>query len=171
MTEQGTATTVHGFEGFVVDRGRALWRAAWLLTGDRQMAEDLVQTALSKCYAKYDSIDGDEGFEAYCRTAIYRTFVSWWRRMSWRAESPAEHVPDSQTEQPSTSLRLDMLRALDTLPRMQRAVLVLQYFEDRSTEEIADLLGIAAGTVKTHSHRGRAALRGSVHLADSGVNS
>lgn len=169
MTDTGVATQALGFERFVSDRGRRLWRAAWLLTGDRQHAEDLVQTVLSKCYGRYDSIGDDEGFEAYVRTAIYRTYVSWWRRMSWRNESPSDVVPEAQAPAETSSLRMDMMRALDGLPRMQRAVLVLQYFEDRSIDDIAHQLGIAPGTVKAHSHRGRAALRGSVHLADAGV--
>lgn len=162
MTE--ATVQVRGFERFVVERGRGLWRAAWLLTGDRQHAEDLLQTALANCYGRYERIGDDEGFEAYVRVAIYRTFVSWWRRMSWRAERPTGAIPERVSDDGSAALRIDMLRALDGLPRMQRAVLVLQYFEDRSVDDIADLLGIAPGTVKTHSHRGRAALRDSVHL-------
>ncbi|MEO7586989.1 MAG: SigE family RNA polymerase sigma factor [Arachnia sp.] len=170
MTEQAD-DEVRGFERFVADRGRALWRAAWLLTGDSHHAEDLVQTALSKCYVRYDDIDGDESFEAYVRTAIYRTFVSWWRRMSWRNETPSEMVVESEAEEAQSSLRIDIMRALDGLPRMQRAVMVLQYLEDRSVDDIAQLLGVAPGTVKAHSHRGRAALRGSVHLEDQGARS
>ena len=61
------------------------------------------------------------------------------------------------------------MRALDELPRMQRAVLVLQYFEDLSIDEIAKQLGVSSGTVKTHSSRGRAALRDSAHLIEAGV--
>ncbi len=170
MTEQ-PGTEVRGFERFVADRGQALWRAAWLLTGDSQHAEDLVQTALSKCFTRYDDTDGDESFEAYVRTAIYRTFVSWWRRMSWRNETPSETVAESATPETLSSLRIDIMRALDGLPRMQRAVLVLQYLEDRSIDDIARLLGVTSGTVKTHSHRGRAALRGSAHLEDQGAAS
>ncbi len=170
MTEQDVSLVVGGFDRFVADRGRALWRAAWLLTGDAHHAEDLVQSALAKCYGRYDAVGDDDGFEAYVRVAIYRTYVSWWRRMSWRGESPTDQLPESPSAGGSSTLRLDMLRALESLPRMQRAVLVLQYFEDRSVAEIATLLGITPGSVKTHSHRGRAALRGSVHLQDQGVN-
>ena len=170
MSEQSDIE-VRGFERFVAERGKALWRAAWLLTGDSQHAEDLVQTALSKCYTRYDDMAGDEAFEAYVRTAIYRTFVSWWRRKSWRGETPSETVEESEATESSAWLRIDIMRALDGLPRMQRAVMVLQYLEDRSTDDIATLLGIAPGTVKTHSHRGRAALRGSVHLEDQGATS
>lgn len=170
MTEQ-PGIVVGGFERFVAHRGQALWRAAWLLTGDPHHAEDLVQTALSKCFTRYDDIGGDEDFEAYVRTTIYRTFVSWWRRMSWRNESPSETVAETVTEEPLSSLRIDIMRALDGLPRMQRAVLVLQYLEDRSIDDIATLLGVTSGTVKTHSYRGRTALRGSVHLEDQGARS
>lgn len=157
-----------GFEGFVAQRGKGLWNAAWLLTGDSQHAEDLVQTALSKTYMKYDDIGNDAQFEAYVRTTIYRTFISWWRRLSWRNEKAAEFVADSAAPETPHGVNLDLIRALDELPRMQRAVLVLQYFEDLPTDAIAERLGISPGTVKTHSYRGRAALRASKHLAGRG---
>lgn len=155
-----------GLERFLSDRGARLWRAAWLLVGDHQHAEDLVQTALSKCYFRYENFDDDGEFEAYVRTAIYRTFVSWWRRKSWRGEFTVETIPEAVGQDNSeAALRLDVLRALDDLPRMQRAVVVLQYLEDRSLKDIADELGITVGAVKTHSSRGRAALRRSGHLS------
>lgn len=154
-----------GLERFISDRGTRLWRAAWLLVGDHQHAEDLVQTALSKCYFRYENFDDDGEFEAYVRTAIYRTFVSWWRRKSWRGEFSVEHLPESGDGGDDAPLRLDVLRALDELPRMQRAVIILQYLEDRSVKDIAAELGITVGAVKTHSSRGRAALRRSGHLA------
>lgn len=153
-----------GFEGFVAQKGKGLWRAAWLLTGDSQHAEDLVQTALSKTYTRYDIIGNDAQFEAYVRTTIYRTFVSWWRKLSWRNEKAAEFVDDSPAPEAPAGANLDLARALEELPRMQRAVLVLQYFEDLSTEQIAERLGVSTGTVKTHASRGRAALRASKHL-------
>lgn len=170
MTDQDVAPTILGFDQFVREHGRALWRAAWLLTGDGHHAEDLVQAALAKCFGRYDAIADDRGFELYVRKAIYRTYVSWWRRMSWRSETPTGQMPERSVGAHDSILRIDLVRALDELPRMQRAVLVLQYFEDRSLDEIGALLGISTGSVKTHSHRGRAALRGSLHLADQGVN-
>ncbi|MBB1509837.1 SigE family RNA polymerase sigma factor [Tessaracoccus sp. MC1756] len=157
-----------GFEGFVTQRGRGLWRAAWLLTGDSHHAEDLVQTALSKTFTRYGDFDNDNQFEAYVRTTIYRTFVSWWRKLSWRNEKAAQFVADSAAPETPHGVNLDLIRALDELPRMQRAVLVLQYFEDLPTDDIAQRLGISPGTVKTHAHRGRAALRASKHLAGRG---
>ena len=150
------------FEAFVRRRGRDLWRSAWLLTGDGGRAEDLVQTALAKTYPRYDG--NDRSFEAYVRTTIYRTFVSWWRRR-WTGEVPSEHAADVGTAgEVDGGLRIDVLRALAELPRTQRAVLVLRYFEDRPTREVAELLRIPEGTVTSHVSRGLAALRVSPHL-------
>lgn len=155
-----------GIERFLADRGSGLLRAAWLLTGDDHHAEDLLQTALAKTLGKYDALANDHKFEAYLRTTIYRTYVSWWRRKSWRSETVAEHVPEQVEDEAPTELRLDVLRALDTLPRMQRAVVSMRYLEDRPIAEVAQVLGIGEGTVKKYAHRGCAALQGSVHLAD-----
>ncbi|MFT3888568.1 MAG: SigE family RNA polymerase sigma factor [Arachnia sp.] len=152
-----------GFEAFVRRRGRDLWRTAWLLTGDGGRAEDLVQTALAKTYARYDG--NDRSFEAYVRTTIYRTFVSWWRRR-WTGEVPTETLPQADADDPDQGLRVDVLRALAELPRVQRAVLVLRYFEDRPISEVAELLGLAQGTVKAYSHRALQQLRASVHLEE-----
>ena len=161
---------MQGIETFIAQRGGDLLRAAWALTGDSHHAEDLLQTALAKSLGAYDKLANDHKFEAYLRTTMYRTYISWWRRLSWRSEFPSDTVDDdTPTPDGTAELRLDVLRALATLPRMQRAVLVLQYLEDRSVDDIAVLLGVTSGTVKTHSHRGRAALRGSVHLEDQGA--
>ncbi len=150
------------FEEFVALRGRRLWRAAFLLTGDYFKAEDLVQTALTKTYGRWS---GDAGaFEAYVRKTMYTTYVSWWRRR-WNAEVPTAELPETSIGSATPLTSIDVLRALATLPKMQRAVLVLRYFEDRSVDEVARLLGISPGTVKSHASRGCAALRGSTHLA------
>lgn len=169
-----TESLVHeavGFEQFVADRGRGLLRAAWLLTGDRHHAEDLVQTALAKTWGRYAAMANDHKFEAYVRTTIYRTFVSWWRRASWKSEQPRDDVPEREAVDDVSTLRLDLLRALDGLPRMQRAVLTLRFFDDMSTAQVAQILGIPEGTVKSHASRGCAALRGSIHLAGQEVTS
>ena len=155
-----------GIEGFLADRGSGRLRAAWLLTGDGHHAEDLLQTALAKTLGKYDALANDHKFEAYLRTTIYRTFVSWWRRKNWRSETVTDRVPEQVDNDVATALRLDVLRALDTLPRMQRAVLSLRYLEDRPIAEVATMLGIGEGTVKKYAHRGCATLQGSVHLTD-----
>lgn len=168
MTQQRIEAAA-GFDEFVEDRGGALWWAAWLLTGDAHHAEDLVQTALTKTYGRYVSFENDRHFESYVRTTIYRTFVSWWRRRAWKSEVPTENQPESGAsgEAGDPELRQDLLRALATLPRMQRAVLVLRFFEDKPTKEVAEMLGIPVGTVTSHSSRGLKALRLSHHLNDT----
>lgn len=158
-----------GFERFVDERGRGLWRAAWLLTHDAHHAEDLVQTALMKAWPRYESIGNDAKFEAYVRTTMYRTFVSWWRLLSWRRERATADLPEERHEDPTAAPSVDLSRALDELPRMQRTVLVMQYFEDLPVEEIAHRLGISTGSVKTHASRGRATLRASTLLQDPGA--
>ena len=153
-----------GFDNFVRQRGRALWRAAYLLTGDSHKAEDLVQTVLAKTYPHYRG--NDAAFEGYVRTALYRTYVSWWRRR-WNGETPSETLPESPgREQVSCAERLDLLRALADLPKVQRAVLVLRYFEDCTVAEVAERLSMSEGTVKSHSFRAREALRNSVHVKE-----
>ncbi len=113
---------VTGLEQFVHERGRSLWRAAWLLTGDAHHADDLVQTALAKTWGRYPQMENDQQFEAYVCTTIYRTFCSWWRRRSWRSEAPTESLPESGAQEVESDLRLELRRALDELPRMQRIV-------------------------------------------------
>ena len=153
-----------GFDDFVARRGGELWAAAWLLTNDAQHAEDLVQTALSKTYDRYPTFDNDRHFEAYLRTTMYRTFVSWWRRLQWRTEVPSDSPPDRPSPAQDPAPATDLRRALAQLPRIQRTVLVLRYFEDRSTREVAQLLGLPEGTVTSHVSRGLAALRTSPQL-------
>ncbi|GAA4893165.1 SigE family RNA polymerase sigma factor [Tessaracoccus lubricantis] len=157
--------TAVGFDSFVRTRRADLWRAAWLLTGDRDKADDLVQTALGRTYGRYTVLANDAKFEAYVRTTIYRTYVSWWRR-KWNAELPSDDLPDSPTTSADQAVSMDVVRALAALPKMQRAVMVLRFLEDRTVTEVAELLGIAEGTVKAHTSQGRAALRASLHLSE-----
>lgn len=148
------------FDRFVEARGGSLWAAAWLLTGDSHYAEDLVQSALLKCYSRFGQFDSERAFEAYVRKTIYRTFVSWWRRRSWRSEVPGGVRDDALTHVDDVNLAPELGRALLALPRAQRAVLVLRYFEDRTAVETASLLGMPESTVASHTRRGLAALRG-----------
>lgn len=166
MTQsQNLSVEARDFDLFVRARTTRLYRAAWFLAGDAHKAEDLVQTALIKAYPHYVQVTDDEEFEAYVRTTMYRTYVSWWRRR-WNGEIPTGQVPDGAVDGGPGALRVDLARALADLPRMQRAVLVLRFYEDRPVAEVASLLGISEGTVKTHSSRGCASLRNSIHLTE-----
>lgn len=154
------------FDEYVVARSPALWRSAWLLTGDRHKAEDLVQTALIKCWGRWDRIAPD-AIEAYVRRTMVTTYTDWWRRR-WNGEIPTDELVDATpAPAPDLGVRRDVLTALATLPRGQRAVVVLRYFDDLTEAQTATALGISVGTVKSQTSRALRALRTSGLLEDS----
>jgi RNA polymerase sigma-70 factor (sigma-E family) len=162
------------FENYVNARGSALLKTAWLLTGDHQRAEDLVQTALSKTWPRWDQIrdSADGAYDAYVRRVMLTTYIAWWRRR-WTGESPTAQLPDQPLRgdgEEAAVQRRDLMRALATLPRGQRAVLVLRYFEDLTEAQTADALGCSVGTVKSQSARGLAAMRISPSLTVKGAH-
>jgi len=156
--------TPDSFEAYVGARGDALWRTAWLLTGDAHLAEDLVQTALVKAWPKWERV-GADGFEPYVRRILVTTYAAWWRRR-WNGEHPTRDLPESPTgdEAEAVVRRHDLLDALALLPRGQRAVVVLRWFEDLSEAQTAAALDCSVGTVKSQSSRAMATLRAA--LAD-----
>lgn len=139
------------FHDFVVARRRALLRTAWLLTGDWDRAEDLVQTALLRCYPRWGRIaEGDP--EAYVRRALARLATSWWRRR-WRGEIPTALLPERAERDiyAEVDLRSAVLVALAHLPPRQRAAVVLRYLDDLSEAQTAAALGCSVGTVKSQT--------------------
>jgi len=147
------------FDDFVVNRGPALLRFAYLLTGDRHRAEDLVQEVLAKVHQRWTRIERAEGAEFYVRTALVRQNISWWRRRSARSEQPVAEVPDTHAPdngEQALAARDEMWALLATLPRRQRAVLVLRFYEDLPDADIARLLGCRPATVRSLVHRGLA---------------
>jgi RNA polymerase sigma-70 factor (sigma-E family) len=154
------------FEEFVAARGRDLWRTAWLLTGDSHKAEDLVQTTLAKCWGRWSSITRDGSAEAYVRRALVNTYTDWWRR-KWNAERPTAVLPETAvTWTAGVEERQDTLAALALLPRGQRAVLVLRFYDDLTEVQTAEVLGISVGTVKSQTSRALSALRSSPILME-----
>ena len=152
------------FRGFVAARGHALIRTAYLLTGDQQLAEDLVQTALEKAVRHWSSIRDVGAAEQYVRRTMYRENISLWRRRRL-VELPADVVPEPRRDGTAwqaaeqTLDRIVLRNALMRLGPRQRTVLVLRYFEDLTEQQTADLLGISVGTVKSQSHKALAAMR------------
>ena len=132
------------FEAWARARQQLLVRNAYLLTGDFQRAEDLVQEALIRAAQRWDVLE-DGNPDAWVRTVIYRQHVSWWRRTG--RESPVEHVPDRQGDADTDGLLL-LRSAFARLTPRQRAVMILRYVEDRSVADTAALLGVTEGTVK-----------------------
>jgi RNA polymerase sigma-70 factor (sigma-E family) len=140
------------FHEFVVLRSPALSRRAYLLTGDHQLAEDLLQSALAKTYRHWRRISGGDP-EAYVRRVMYHQQVSWWRR-----RRPVERLEPEPTDRPgvdhsdATALRLTVAASLRQLTPRQRAVVVLRFFEDLTEAQVAEVLGCSVGTVKRHGH-------------------
>lgn len=152
------------FDGFVVARSQALVRSAYLLTQDECLAEDLVQTALTKAWFAWRRIEDPE---AYVRRIMVTTSASWWRRR-WVRETPTEELA-MELERSGAESNLvgdqDLWNAIGRLPRRQRAVVVLRYLEDRTETETADLLGCSVGTVKSQCSKALAKLRLDASLA------
>jgi RNA polymerase sigma-70 factor (sigma-E family) len=131
---------------------------AYALTGDRGLAEDLLQTALLKTYRHWSQVRRSDRPESYVRRVMANQRISWWRRR--RVAESGTAVPDRAGPVPyPVEERDELWRALHELPPRMRAVLVLRYFEDRSEAEIAGLLGCSAGTVKSQAARGLDRLR------------
>jgi RNA polymerase sigma-70 factor (sigma-E family) len=145
------------FDDFVVARSAALGRTAYLLTGNRHDAEDLLQTALVSAASRWERIDDAE---AYVRRILYTQSVSRWRHLR---RLPAEVLGLAPTHGTSPAVevetRLVLAQALSRLTPRQRAVLVLRFYEDQSEAQTAALLGCAVGTVKSQTRHALARLR------------
>lgn len=150
------------FEEFVVARGPALVRFAHALSGDRHLAEDLVQDVLLKAHRRWGRLARPE---AYLRTAICRELASRRRRRSHH-EQPGE-VPDMAAPAAVDAVveHESAWTLLQSLPFRQRAVLVLRYWEALPDREIAELLSCSEGTVRSSAARAFSALRRHPDLA------
>jgi RNA polymerase sigma-70 factor (sigma-E family) len=149
------------FEEFAQARLPALLAFATVLTGQRATAEDLAQEVLIRAHDRWGQIGSMDRPELYVRKMLLNEFLSW-RRRSWRlipagsllfnAAVTADHAVDYGEH-------MAMLGEIGKLPRRQRAVLALRYYEDRSDAEIAELLGCAPSSVRAYASRALATLR------------
>jgi RNA polymerase sigma-70 factor (sigma-E family) len=148
------------FREYVTSRNGSLLRMALLLTRNRADAEDLVQAALAKTFQAWDRIREPGAVDGYVRRAIVNTHISWWRRRRVE-EYPTDEIPDQPVldHAGDSELRDALRRAIERLPRRMRAAVVLRYYEDMSEAEIADVLGVSLGTVKSTVSRAVAKLR------------
>ncbi len=149
-----------GFREYVTSRSGSLLRMAYLLTRNLADAEDLVQAALAKTYQAWDRIEDRNALDGYVRRAMVNTHISWWRRRRVD-EYPTDEIPDRAVADHAGDSELSdaLSRALDRLPSRMRAAVVLRYFEDMSEAEVAEVLGISLGTVKSTVSRAVAKLR------------
>jgi RNA polymerase sigma-70 factor (sigma-E family) len=146
-----------GFRTFVESNGAALLHAARLLTGDHHRGEDLVQTALTKMYVKWDRIDAPL---AYARRALVTAHIDASRRRWW-GERPTEVLPEvaGTDDLDASDERDELRRLLGELSPRERAVVVLRYYCDQSEQHTAAALGMPVGTVKSTCSRALARLR------------
>ncbi|BCJ34388.1 RNA polymerase sigma24 factor [Actinocatenispora thailandica] len=147
-----------GFTEFVTARLPALTRLGFALTGDHQLAEDLVQTALFRLAQRWGRVDEPQ---AYARRIMINESTSWHRRRRLRETSlaaagdPAAPVEVAE----SVTRREAFIAALRRLTPKQRAVLALRYYEDLSEVDTAAALGCSVGTVKSRTHQAIRRLR------------
>lgn len=149
------------FSAFVVARSPALMRSAWLLTGNDVTAQDLLQAALTKTWIRWPAIRKRENAEAYVRTVMLSLFLSW-RRRRWNSELPFGTVPDHvemRDDIAAANVRTAVVTALGSLPRRQRAVIALRFYEDMTEADTAAALNVAVGTVKSQTAKALASLR------------
>ncbi|PZG15865.1 SigE family RNA polymerase sigma factor [Micromonospora craterilacus] len=146
------------FDEFVRTRSVALLRVAYLLTGDRHAAEDLLQEVLEQLYLRWRRVRSSP--EAYARRALVNRSINRWRRRARRPEQAlGDHDRVARDHADDVALRQAVVAALRDLPVRQRAAVVLRYLEDLPTADVAAALGCSEGTVKSHTSRGLARLR------------
>ncbi|MFF2653253.1 SigE family RNA polymerase sigma factor [Streptomyces sp. NPDC058045] len=157
----GTADAEAAFTAYVRERRSSLYATAYHLTGDRYEAEDLLQSALFSTYRAWDRISDKAAVGGYLRRTMTNLHISAWRRRKLN-EYPTEELPETAGDTDAmrgTELRAVLWQALARLPELQRTMLVLRYYEGRTDPEIADILDISVGTVKSSIWRSLRRLR------------
>ena len=169
------------FSELVATRSAALLRTAYLVVGDHQLAQDLLQEALVKAYVAWPRLRDSTKAEAYVRRTIVTTAISWRRRRSFH-ERPVDVLPDAGAvagagdETDLLATHDDVWQQVLGLPPRQRAALVLRYYEDLSEADTAEALGCSVGTVKSQVSealgklRARVGPRSAALLPDEAVN-
>jgi RNA polymerase sigma-70 factor (sigma-E family) len=158
-----------GFGDYVRSRGGSLLRAAQALTGNRADAEDLVQATLVKTYQSWESVADQGALDTYVRRVMVNTHISGWRRRRVD-EYPTDQVPDAVAADQTgdSDLKEVVRRAVDRLPRRMRAAVMLRFYDDMSEPEVAAVLGVSVGTVKSTVARAVAKLREDAELGADG---
>ena len=155
------------FAEFAAARLSGLLRYAVVLTGDHDLAQDVVQEVLARAQVRWSKISRADSPEHYVRRMVLNEYLSWRRRWSVRnIQAVGERlveVSDRRTESRDHAQDVvdtdDLWNRLATLPRKQRAVLVLRYYEQLPDDEIADLLGCASATVRSNASKALKSLR------------
>lgn len=157
---EGVGSPGPDFATFYATAWPRLLRTTYAVAGDRQLAEDALQTALAKAYAAWPRVSRTDDPFAYVRRIAVNAAIAQHRKAHRRRETTVEVLPDRPTPSPGDPLERDgVLVAVRALPPRQRAVVVLRYYEDLSERQIAELLGCRPGTVKSQASAALATLR------------
>jgi RNA polymerase sigma-70 factor (sigma-E family) len=157
MVAPPTPTRDAEYTAFVRSASASLTRTAYLLTGDRELAAELVQEALVRTYLAWRRVRHGEA-TAYARKVLVNLNIDRWRRCP-AAPSDSLDRPDPVDAQQRVDDRDEVVRLLAELPPQQRRVIVLRYFNDLTEADVAQCLGISVGAVKSAASRGLASLR------------
>ncbi len=147
-----------GFSDYVAERRTHLLRTSYLMCGDADRAEDVVQAALTKLYVAWPRVQRADSVDAYVRRALVNTFITESRR-PWRRELPGLDGVEEPAAPLTAEAHDDLWAALATLSPGQRRVVVLRHYWGLSVEETAADLGISPGTVKSQTHAALGRLR------------
>jgi RNA polymerase sigma-70 factor (sigma-E family) len=164
MARSSTRDRDAEFSEYMAARQPSLLRTAYLLTGDQHTAEDLVQTALAKLYLSWDKVERRDVVDAYVRRILVNENNSLWRRPWKKRETVTADLPDRPADAsgPTPAYDEELWAFVQTLPRKQRAAIVLRYYEELSEAETAEVLGVSVGTVKSQTSRALASMRARV---------
>ena len=168
---RGTVDRDEDFSAYVDARRATLVRSAVLLGCSYAEAEDVVQTAFIRCYRAWDKVRRASDVDAY----VYRVLVNSLtesRRRRWWGERPSADLPEARGQDAAEAavLSATVRQALLKLSQQHRAVLVLRFFADLSETQVAEALGIPAGTVKSRVSRALAQLSADSDLLDATGN-
>lgn len=166
-----------GFQSFLVGRWPRLMRTAFLLTGERHAAEDLVQTTLEQVYVAWRRVGSTDDPDTYVRRVMINAHARRHRRRLKEFLAPRSdtdlvpELPDGDDRMAQADDRGALLTALSQLPPRQREAVVLRYWEDLSESQTAEAMGCSVGTVKSNASKGLAKLRaipGLIEMATQG---
>jgi RNA polymerase sigma-70 factor (sigma-E family) len=147
-------------DAFVVVHYPAMLRAAFLLTGDEGLAQDLAQETSIRIIQKWSKVAAADDPHLYTRRLLLNVFLAG-RRRRWHDEIPQAELPEPAVtdELDAVAARDALRRALLALPPRQRAAVVLRHYEQLSEAQTAALLGCSVGNVKSLASRGLQRLR------------
>jgi RNA polymerase sigma-70 factor (sigma-E family) len=144
---------VQSFDEAFVTVHHAAYRVAYKLLGDRVEAEDIAQESLARALVRWHKI------EPYAVPWVSRVAANLAIDKARKDRRATGTTTERGRLDPDAAERIDLVRALRSLPRRQRDVVLLRYLLDQSEEHVAEALGVSVGSVKTHASRGLAALR------------